>query len=364
MIRFENNDGKVWIIPTRNMKIGLMLYQPSGLKGRLLKFLLPYIFWIPVIRRFINGSMVDYKLNSEVRRVISNVLKCEDWEFSVFEGTPSMHKKTTIQIFKNDNILAYCKLSNKAIIRDIFLKEFELLADLKTKQIKNVPHPLYLGDLLTGEAIFIQSTEKISSSKVEHQISDKHWSFLDSIHHKLKSHGAFSESDIEKHLNKLKLNISSFKKEDQEIIQRAIGQVELFYKKGPHLFSLYHGDFTPWNTFSNSDDIFVFDFEYSEYKFPPYMDWFHFFMQVNLIERNLYSREIIDSYNQLKPTLIKRISNPDLIFIIYLLYIVSFYNTGGEHIGGNNDRLFIKRIQILNTLSRNYEKHNKHCIHV
>ena len=31
--RLMNGDGKVWLMPARNMRVAMNLYQPSGIKG-------------------------------------------------------------------------------------------------------------------------------------------------------------------------------------------------------------------------------------------------------------------------------------------------------------------------------------------
>ena len=42
-IEFNNMDNKRWIITIKNSAIALNLYQPSALKGRLLKFFFPLL---------------------------------------------------------------------------------------------------------------------------------------------------------------------------------------------------------------------------------------------------------------------------------------------------------------------------------
>ena len=37
--RITNAEGKSWVMPERNMKVGMMLYQPSSKKGKLLYLL-------------------------------------------------------------------------------------------------------------------------------------------------------------------------------------------------------------------------------------------------------------------------------------------------------------------------------------
>ena len=41
-IRLSNSDGKVWMLPPKELKMGLCLYQPSALKGRAVKATVSY----------------------------------------------------------------------------------------------------------------------------------------------------------------------------------------------------------------------------------------------------------------------------------------------------------------------------------
>ena len=49
--RFGNADGKYWIVPARSMRTALNLYQPSGIKGKLVKALLPFLHWMTPVRK-------------------------------------------------------------------------------------------------------------------------------------------------------------------------------------------------------------------------------------------------------------------------------------------------------------------------
>ena len=45
--RFTNADAKTWVVPANNISIAMCLYQPSGIKGKLLKSLFPLLHNIP-----------------------------------------------------------------------------------------------------------------------------------------------------------------------------------------------------------------------------------------------------------------------------------------------------------------------------
>ena len=39
-ISFQNKDGKMWTVPLKNMKVALCVYEPSGIKGKIIKSLI------------------------------------------------------------------------------------------------------------------------------------------------------------------------------------------------------------------------------------------------------------------------------------------------------------------------------------
>lgn len=44
-----NNQGKRWLITQQNMKTAFELYQPTAIKGKLLKHLFPYVYKCPFV---------------------------------------------------------------------------------------------------------------------------------------------------------------------------------------------------------------------------------------------------------------------------------------------------------------------------
>ena len=107
--RFGNSDGKYWIMPAQNMRVAMNLYQPSGIKGKMVKLLLPLLHWIPPVRKVIKAQTMHCYLNSELHGLLRRTFGVQDIEFAIFEGTPSVHQKITMQLSCNDRILGYCK---------------------------------------------------------------------------------------------------------------------------------------------------------------------------------------------------------------------------------------------------------------
>ena len=293
-MRFANADGKAWIIPVKNMRVALNLYQPSGIKGKLLKALLPLLHRVAPVRKAINGKCVRCGLQNELRNKLCNIFGCKEIEFSIFCGTPSVHQKTTIQLSRGKEILGYCKATDSADIMALFQEESNTLAHLHKQGIENIPQALFCGTLSNGLHIFVQSTEKSTRSVVVHRWGALQEEFLATLHKRTATEIAFTDSDYYHSLLALQEHItwlpgSVDREKIAEIIAREIARCS--GKK--MVYSAFHGDFTPWNMFVESGRLFVFDFEYAALTYPPGMDRYHFEMQTAIYEKHLDADGII-----------------------------------------------------------------------
>ena len=237
----------------KNMRVALNLYQPSGIKGKLLKALLPLLHWIAPVRKAINGKCVRCALQNELRNKLCDIFGCKDIEYSIFCGTPSVHQKTTIQLSRGKKILGYCKATDSADIMALFRKENDTLAHLHKQGIENIPQPLFCGTLSNGVHIFVQSTKKSTRSVVVHRWGALQEEYLATLHKRTATEILFDSSDycrsllaLQEHIAWLPGNVCSEK--ITEIIAREIAR----YSGKKVVFSAFHGDFTPWNMFVDS----------------------------------------------------------------------------------------------------------------
>ena len=291
--RFGNADGKFWIVPARGMRTALNLYQPSGRKGKIVKRLLPYLHCIAPVRKVIKTETLHCRLNSELHNLLCKVFDVQEIEFAIFEGTPSVHQKITMQLSQGNRILGYCKLSGSDDIKALFEKECAVLGKLGKCGVRGIPQPLYCGTLSGATHIFVQSTEKRASSKIVHEWGELQEKFLAQLHENTKTTLAFEESDycatlttLEQHLEWLPQNI------DHQIVGSAINTIKAKYCGKMVDFSACHCDFTPWNMFANGNNLFVFDFEYAAMSYPAGLDRYHFFTQTAVFEKHWGMDEI------------------------------------------------------------------------
>ena len=294
-LRFGNTDRKHWVVPVKNMQVALNLYQPSGIKGKLVKALLPFLYWLSPVRKAIKAESLNCTLQDELKKLLKDIFGSENLEFSIFEGTPCVHQKTTIQLSRGKEILGYCKASDNKEILSLFEKESALLRTLEEKGVTGIPRALFCGTLSNGLHIFVQSTTKTTHSKVVHQWGALQEGFLATLHEKTKQSILFEKSDYYKTLTALQEHIDWLPATaDRVVIATTIARVLAKYRGKEVKFSAYHGDFTPWNMFVEGKELFVFDFEYAALTYPAGLDRYHFELQTANFEKRMTAEEQID----------------------------------------------------------------------
>lgn len=102
--RLMNGDGKVWLMPARNMRVAMNLYQPSGIKGKLLKQFFPLLHHFGFVHKVAGAEKVACSLDGKLYNLLCKLFRNGNLEFSVFCGTPCVHQKITIQLSSGKEI--------------------------------------------------------------------------------------------------------------------------------------------------------------------------------------------------------------------------------------------------------------------
>ena len=313
--RISNADGKSWLLPAKNMRVALSLYQPSGRNGKLLKALFPWLHRLPFVRKAIKAETISCTLQQELKELLLRIFNCTDLEFAIFEGTPCVHQKMTIQLSCGNKILGYCKASDNKDIQQLFEKETSTLTLLAQKGVTNIPQALHCGTLCNGVHIFVQSTAKTTKSQVVHTWGPLQEQFLATLHEKTKQTLPFEESDYCRAITALQEHIDWLPAPCREVVTTATAKVMAEYRGKMVEFSACHADFTPWNMFVERGKLFVFDFEYAALTYPTEIDRCHFELQTAIYKEKLDTMQIVDKY----------IKNNKNKYKEYLLSILSLY---------------------------------------
>ncbi len=351
-----NTVGQRWIVPEKNMGTALELFQPSTFKGKMVKRFLPCLSRSGFVMKKLGMSKLRIDLISPLKEKLAELfsVNVNNMEFSVFCGSPGVHRKITLQIFSAGTILGYCKVTDTASVIRIFEREQKVLDELCKKGIDSVPVCLYCGPLVEGIHLFVQSTKRSADSRPLGKDRTILWAFLEDMNTKMALKVPFAETDYFHTLNALRGMIRKYALKEAKTIERNICEVERYFE-ARDTFSAYHGDFTPWNTFVEDNALFAFDLEYFKRSYPPYMDYFHFHTQDGFYNKRWDALGIFRAYVGQRDTIEGYVKDPDIYYKAYLLDIIHFYLDRDE--GSLNPILqdmYSIWIELLNLLS--YEK--------
>lgn len=307
------------------MVTAMNIYQPSSFNGRLFKLVLPYLKRNRFLLSKLDIKEEQYSLDNHFRDLIEKYLGRSNIEFSIFLGTPSVHQKITMQISVGNEILGYCKITDRTDVNQLFQHEAQVLDELKKKGIRSIPACLFQGSLNEKIKVFLQSSTKTNSSKMIHKWDNRLWRFLEEMHAKTSVTLLFEETDFYCKLKSLSERLQFFPKNQADILDSALTTVHNSYAGQTLLFSIYHADFTPWNMYFEKNELFVFDFEYALRTCPPFLDYFHFFTQTRIFEQKQDENAIHKAYKRHKIDLSEHFSNADLSYISYLLLVIAIY---------------------------------------
>lgn len=347
---FQNSDGKRWLMPSKNIRIAMALYQPSGLKGKMLKAIFPLVKNMRFIHPLFHAERYGVSINRNLHNLFQKVFCSTDLEYSIFFGSPGPRQKITIQIFNQEKIFGYAKISDNDEIIKNFKHEARFLKYLSDKGIVNIPIVPFCGKY-EDYYVFIQTTEKTVNSRSDNHIEKHHIYYATNLFEKTKKIMPYNESGLNADISYLKSISTNFKKEDWCILEKGINIIEAFFQGDVELGAI-HGDFTPWNTYIKHGDLYTFDYEYAGFGYPAYLDILHFALQIGILVKNISE---LEAFNLLQRVAKKiPVEKYRELIISYLLREFSLYSRLFDGRFCPNDRSYRMWIGLINRYS-NYE---------
>ncbi len=320
--RITNADGKVWLMPARHMQTAMELYQPSGRNGKLLKKWLPWVKGMRGVRKRFNIQKCSLRLNEDIRSLIAHSFGLDNFEYSFFLGTPCPRQKITVQVYKGERIFGYVKFSASKNVEALFKHEENMLNDLHRMGVENVPVVKYCGSV-DGIYLFMQTTSKTKHSTTLHEWSALHSKCLHNIIAKTTQRIAFEDTDYYRFISSHKDSIRRFEEKDRRALEKGMEIVCKHYGKVSG-YCFFHGDLTPWNCYVEGGKLYLFDLEYSQKTFPPYLDMIHFLFQIDILVKHLDAGQIVQHMRE--GVLEREMGEGSKEAVIaYLLFILFFY---------------------------------------
>lgn len=341
------NKHKSWYIPVSNFELGLEIFQPTSVKGKLIKKIMPFIVNYKLIKKLTRVKEKKYILEPQLELYLKNKLG-SNILLSVYIGDTRTieNRKATLQIY-NDEIICYGKVTSENLVKQSFKREISSLQKLRSMGITNIPIILETKNYLDLD-LFLQSNMNIRGNTICTEITEKHLDFLDKIFNVTQCKCEYKDTDFKILIEYLKNIEISF--DNRNLILDSISYIERELNSKKKLYSFSHGDFTPWNIYYNHKNIYVFDFEYCLEKNIPYIDVFHYITQVWILVEKLQYKKLWIKYQETKKILNNYVENPDFTYLCYILYIIAFYYKRNNGKFSESDNSFKYWIVILEKL--------------
>lgn len=325
-IIFQHSD-KTWVLPNDSLETALEMYQPSTMRGKVLKSCVKLFHNTESILKKFGAKKERLCMKPEILLYLLELTGERDFFVAAYMGdtTTKQNNKVTLQVYNDQRIFCYVKVSEEPEVLENFSREINSLKYLEGKGITNIPK--VLGDEeIQGRRVFVQSTDKPLKQQVRLEFGKNQIEFIENIVKKTKTDVKYETSQFYESIQYLKSVTAEFEEQEQSIIEKAVRQVETYAKEKGLEFAFSHGDYTPWNVYYVDGELFAFDFEYCYQTMPCYMDIFHYFTQFSIMGQHNDVEKTILLYQERKEMLKEYVENPDVVYVCYLLHIIAFYH--------------------------------------
>jgi hypothetical protein len=345
---FILKDGRGYLIPLGSRRAALRaldLYNAQNRKASIAKRLLRTGLWLGIAQPFLQkarqgvlpATPQEEPIANSLLAYLKQVFGQKNLYFAASLGTPGPHRKPVLQVLMPDGtILGYVKLGWNEQTNTLVHNEAQLLRRLGEAPPRSFTLPTLLHEgqcdgrllcVMSPPAAKAKAAPRVLTLQylgVQRELAALHTSWIS-----LKA--SRFRADLLQHIEAVQHPYY------RHILQQGICVAEAWLGEQPLPFHLSHGDFTPWNTRSLKQHLFLFDWEYSVAEHPPGYDLFHFAVQTGRLLRKeppgRISQSILSTEWQTQ-WFVQHLDHLGMshtaakpLFLLYLLERLAFYAT-------------------------------------
>ena len=334
----SNPDGTVrWVYPNNiSYPSFLNFYSTSTVKAKLFNILINLAFALK-LRNYIKSGSFNLKLRKQ--SILDNILINSDWEgFSIFTGTKGLNRKVIVELNKKKETFLFVKIALNKNSRELLQNEYSKIQFINKLGLDSLIIPKVNDYNVTKGYLALNSIKPKNNEQTTNFKLCHAKALSDLVLNTIETY-SLNELCFLKNIEKSILEIKEYNKEgckvgDFEFGNLFTGLENLYNDLDVEIkcnTSLSHGDFTPWNMFLGEKELFVIDWELSEFKTPVFYDLFHFVFQSSiLVKRDSYNL-IIDKidlalgHQPIKDLLDQLNIDINKYYQFYILHVISYY---------------------------------------
>lgn len=328
-LNFVNHpSGKMrWLFEGNKLSSVLPFYNASGFRSKAIAAGIKLATFMGLGARMANGKITIQskkmiKLDQEVQQY------CEG--YSVFMGTPGLQRSVLAALAGPGGVSQFAKIPATSEAAFLIQRERETLNSLPFKALRSVKTPTAENTDRTG--MLIMNNLKSSSAKRETQFTPLHSEALTEMFEKSRLMMSLKESPFWGHAQQ---NTWKAKQSNDPQLQEISELLEMLRASMDSedlvMNSMAHGDFTPWNMYTDKGKLALYDWELSRAFAPAFYDLFHFHYQQGILVDRLTSDQIHEKISKAiaQPAIADQVERYDLdmklYHKLYLLTTVSYF---------------------------------------
>lgn len=333
----NNPDGSMrWIYPS-SVKVPyfLDLYNSGSLKGSVYKHLVKMAFCSGLRRSVSSGQ---FTLQQKIKNKVEEVIESNgEVGYSIFTGTVGENRKSIISLHRNRQTSHYIKIAFNEQPRKLIKNEWTMLTTLSKYDFTALSLPQVS---VAIDPNFVKvSNVKPGITISANRLRDVHLKALGELymtnHENRKIADTPAWKTISNQLNLLDKEHDILNDLDATLVYGIIQRLfELHNSIDTETIipvSFAHGDFTPWNMYTDDHRLYVYDWELAGAGMPMLVDLFHFVFQSQVL---IYRKDISAISNGIAEVLenehcrgiINRYKiDTSLHYRLYLLFNISYY---------------------------------------
>jgi thiamine kinase-like enzyme len=333
----NNPDGSMrWVYPSTSARpYFLELYNSGTLKGSIFRYLVKIAYNGGMKERICSGSFfLQQKSKNKVEQVIAD---SGEVDYSIFTGTKGENRKSIIGLHRQNQTTHFIKVAFNEQPQQLIKNEIQMLTTLSKYDFTalSLPQPSIAIDPSFVKMTNVKPAAIISANRLR----DVHIKALAELYltnnekRKIKNTPAWET--ISNQLCLLDKEHEILNNLDHTVVYNIIQKLFALHNsvdtEAEIPVSFAHGDFTPWNMYTDDHRLYVYDWELAGAGMPMLFDLFHFIFQSQVLlfrkDFSAISKSMSEALrNKLAEEIIKRYKiNTDLHYKLYLLFNISYY---------------------------------------
>ena len=289
----SKNNPKIYINKASSLESALKLYQPYSKKGYIAKKTVnsccPLSFFSVNTDQSIQLQLVA--IYQKIVEVLGENVSAVNYSL----GTPGPHQKITAQVVDNKgDIYCYVKIAAKESLGHLLETEktaLELIAEQFANKSFQFPKVLAWEGFDLQQMVFL--TAAPHDKRASLKLNNADILFITDLHQHAGRPLIMADylQNVADELNRCEV--------DGSIVSELSEMVSLIsaFLPGNQFETCYsHGDYAPWNTFSDSEQgTFIFDWEYFSASRPLFYDLFHYVFMTERLINHATEEEVVKS---------------------------------------------------------------------